>query len=214
MRLIPNHLRLRIIALSAWVIGGWWLLQPGIIAQLNLPRSLAASGALIGVLVLAIGVAFWLLAADRRAAIIFDSKGLMLNLGHSAAFVAWENIAAVGVSNSRRSLFALGSKAQLGITLHDTAVYLQTYEARLPASQGLLAGAVGLLQRAISGRGEAHEPRAQTLEALCRQTGYHLLVPEAQLGGSVEETAVLIEAYRANPARRRALQISAFARCA
>ena len=97
-------------------------------------------------LLLAIGIAFWQISVDKRAGIVFDAKGLLLNLGHSSAFVAWENIERAGVSGYRASLLALGSRLQLGIRLHDVGPYVQSYEERLPAAKGVLAHGLWLLQ--------------------------------------------------------------------
>lgn len=183
------------------------MLQPGALAGFGYTAVLAASGAILSVIAFALGVAFWLLGTDRRAGIIFDAKGLMLNLGHSAAFVSWENIDSVGLTQRRFNLLALGSSYQLGIRLHNPEEYLQSYEVRIPASQGLLAQLIRLLARSFSSTTSQAPPSPASLDALRRQTGYDLLVPEAQLGGRAAAFVEMIEAYRKNPTRRRMFQI-------
>ena len=92
MRIAPNLPRLRVVALSCWAVGGWCIIYG---AQLT--PVLLISTILLGALLLAIGLAFWQLSGDRRAGIVFDAKGILLNLGHSSAFISWENIERVGV---------------------------------------------------------------------------------------------------------------------
>jgi hypothetical protein len=165
------------------------------------------------ILCLAIGVAFWLLGTDRRAGVVFDSKGLMLNLGHSAAFVSWQNIVEVGVSHQRSSLFALGSSSQIGILLKDPAEYIQSYETRLPASRGTLGGAIRLIWHLTAiARSTPTFPDVAKIDALRRRTGYDLLIPESLLGGRSVSFVTLVEAYRHNPYHRRTLQIRDIAR--
>lgn len=206
MRIAPNHPRLRIVAVACWALGGWLLLQPGVLVATSFGQLLSAALVIAAALVLAFGVAFWLLGTDRRAGIVFDSKGLTLNLGHSASFVSWENIAAVGVSEHRANLFSLGSRSQIGIRLHRPEEYLQSYEARLPASRGLIAAALRLVQRVL--RLAQRTPEAPSLNDLAqmrRRTGYDLIIPEALLGGRAAAFVEIVEAYRTSPAERRAL---------
>lgn len=206
MRIAPNHSRLRLVALACWAFGAWWMLQPLLLlAARGRSSALALAVIALAVLLFAIGAAFWLLAADRRAGISFDRKGVALNLGHSAAFVGWENIASLGVSRSRSSLFALGSRGQLGIRLHNPEQYLQSYETRMPAATGPLARGVRLVEGLLRSGGPAPEPGLDAVEALRRRTGYHILIPEAQLGGRIEAFVALLEIYRASPEERRCL---------
>jgi hypothetical protein len=208
MRITPSHPRLRIIAVASFALGGWSLLQPGQIAASGHSPLLAVTISLAAIFFLAIGVAFWMLGTDRRAGIIFDSKGLMLNLGHSAAFVSWQNIADTGVSRRRSSILALGSSAQIGIRLHDPLEYLQSYEARLPASRSLIACAIRLVRRVVSRLGrQLLAPSLEQIEALRSATGYDLLIPEVLLGGQADGFIGLIDTYRHNPSSRRSLQI-------
>ena len=207
MRIPPNYPRLRIVALACWSIGAWWALQPGVVAMLNLPPVLAASGAVLATIMIAIGVAFWLLAADRRSGLVFDSTGVSLNLGHSAAFVAWENIEAIGVTSHRASLFALGSSRQLGLRLHNPEAYLQSYEERLPAARGLFARGLRLIQWILRREDRAPAPTREDLLALRRRTGYDLIIPEAQLGGAAPAVVAIFEALRRAPQCERALQL-------
>jgi hypothetical protein len=207
MRIAPNQHRLRMVALICWMLGIWWLLQPRILSVEGLPPVLAAVGLILSALLFALSTTFWLLANDRRAGVSLDAKGLSLNLGHSAAFVAWENVAAFGVTRRRSSLFALGSNCQLGIRLHHPDQYLQSYETRLPAASGPLAYGVWLLERVLRGEHRAVEPDLEQILALRRRTGYHIIIPETQLGGRAEAFASLLESYRANPGQRRLLPL-------
>jgi|GEM_PF-1180988 len=204
MRIAPDHPRLRVVAVACLAVGGWLLLQPGLLASGAL---LSSALFVAAALVLAVGVSFWLLGTDRRAGVLFDSKGLSLNLGHSAAFVSWENIAAVGVSQRRASLLALGSRGQVGIRLHRPAEYLQSYEHRLPASRGLLAAALRLLHAVLAGGGPGPTPTSATLARARRRTGYDILIPEALLGGQAAAFVGLVETYRASPAQRNVLNL-------
>src|SRR5690348_6933793 len=105
MRIIPDQPRLRAIALGCWVLSGWCIVYGGrLLAGYTVVSLLAVSVELLGLLGLALGVAFWLLGNDRQAGITFDSKGLLLNLGHSSAFISWSNIERVGVTARRDSL--------------------------------------------------------------------------------------------------------------
>jgi hypothetical protein len=204
MRIAPDHPRLRIVAIACWAIGAWLIIQAPQTVLILQQTLFTTASLLAAALLFALGVAFWLLGTDRRAGVIFDAKGLMLNLGHSAAFVEWDNIAAIGVSERRRSLLAIGSRSQFGIRLHCPEDYLQSYEARLPASYGALARLVRLTKRLLAPLGaKPAAPTLATLEMHRRRTGYDLLIPEAQLGGKADAFCTLVETYRANPHQRR-----------
>lgn len=205
MRIVPNHHRLRMVAFFCWALGAWWLLQPRLLAAAGLPLILGAGGVIVAALLIAVGAAFWLLAGDRGAGVTFERKGLSLQLGHSSAFVSWENIAAVGVTSRRSSLLALGSRGQVGIRLHNPEQYLQSYEARVPASPGLLARCVRQVERLTRGDRTAAEPSLESIAGLRRRTGYDIIIPEAQLGVRAVSFAALLDSYRASPEQRRAL---------
>ena len=207
MRIIPNQPRLRAIALSCWALGGWCIVYSGRLLAEHTAALLVLSVDLLALLVLAIGVAFWLLSSDRQAGITFDSKGLLLNLGHSSAFISWANIERVGVTARRDSLLTLGSSRQIGIALRDPQAYLQTYEERLPAARGVLARAMRLIDSALRPwRHISDAPIIAQLTAHHTQTGYHVLVPEALLGGSAQAFVELAELYRLRPSARRTLE--------
>jgi hypothetical protein len=209
MRIAPDHPRLRAVAIGCWIFGCWWAIQLGVASLYTHALSIAI--AFLAIVLFALGVAFWLLGTDHRAGIVFDSKGLMLNLGHSAAFIAWDNIAAIGVSRHRASLLTLGSPHQLGLKLRNPQAYIQSYEERLPASTGLFARALRLLNRAL--RPFEHKPSAPTLDTLSRLrdcTGYDVLVPEALLGGKAEAFVELVEVYRTDLRWNRAPRRSVY----
>ncbi len=207
MRIAPNLPRLRAVALSCWAVGGWCIVYSARLAGEPYGLLLLLSADLLGLLVLAIGLAFWLLSNDYRAGIVFDAKGILLNLGHSAAFIAWDNIARIGVTQRRDSLLALGSRRQIGIQLCDVEQYLQSYEQRLPAARGVFGRAVRLLAQALRPLHQASDRALRQQLAVCRaQTGYDTLVPEALLGGRAEAFAMLLESYRFQPAERRTLE--------
>jgi hypothetical protein len=177
-----------------------------LLAQSVLAPLTAVLALLVAVVVLALGIAYWQLSRDQGAGIIFDAKGLMLNLGASSAFVAWENIAAVGVCRHRANLLTLGSQKQLGIRVHDLAPYLQSYERRLPAARGPLAWALGQLRRGL--RDCEHYSVAALPQQFAHQrarTGYDILVPETMLGGAAEGFVKLVESYLTEPDRRSVL---------
>jgi hypothetical protein len=200
----PDRTRLRVIAICCWILGGWLMIQPlpfGWTATLPL---LAATLILAGVIVLALGVAFWALGTDQRAGVILDEKGLMLNLGHYAAFVAWDNVAEMGVSQQRNTLLALGSTRQLGIRFHDVQRYLQSYEERLPASRGPLAMALRLLRQVLRLlQPRATEPTAEHLERTRARTGYDILIPETLLGQSSSDFLELVRPFRHDQRQRK-----------
>jgi hypothetical protein len=213
MRITPNQPRLRAIGLGCWVLGGWCLVYA---ARLMLGGAshqwLAFFVVLLGLLALAVGISFWLLGSDRRAGIVFDAKGLLLNLGHSSAFIAWENIERIGVARHRASLFDLGSRKQLGIALRDAHSYVQSYEQRLPSGRGALAGALRALDKALRPfRRHNDRPLVGQMAHFRARTGYDVLIPEALLGGTAEAFAHLVESYRLQPDERVALDGMAWA---
>lgn len=207
MRISPNYPRLRAIAFGCWVLGAWCVIYgTRLITYHPAPSILIASIEVMGLLALAIGVAFWQLSQDRHAGIIFDTKGLLLNLGDSAAFIAWDNIERVGVCQHRSNLLTLGSRQQLGIALRDVRPYIQSYEQRLPATRGLMARGLHLLQRVL--RPYQHlddRPLAAALAANRAHTGYDVLIPDALLGGRVEAFVDLVEVYQLQPGVRSPL---------
>lgn len=213
MRITPNHPRLRATAIACMSIGAWALLQAGQIAAAGHSILLTLALSIAAILCLALGIAFWLLGTDRRAGVIFDSKGLMLNLGQSAAFVSWQNIADIGLIRRRSSWLALGSRDQIGIQLSDPSEYLQSYEARIPASRGILAQGVRLIANTLyCGRHTAHAPTAREIEGLRQRTGYDLIIPETLIGGRSSAFIEMVDAFRHNPYRRRMFQIREAAR--
>jgi hypothetical protein len=214
MRIIPNQPRLRAIALGCWALGGWCIVYGvRLLADRTAPILLAVSVELLALLGLAVGVAFWLLSSDRQAGITFDAKGMLLNLGHSSAFISWANIERVGVTARRDSLLTLGSSRQVGIALRDPQAYIQTYEERLPAARGLLGRGMRLLDSALRPwRQVSDAPIAAQLAAAKLQTGYHVLAPEALLGGRAEAFVELVETYRLRPSARRTLEGLVWAR--
>jgi len=208
MRITPNQPRLRAVALACWALGGWCIIYGGRLAVTRAEITLLLiSVELLALLLLAIGVAFWMLSRDQRAGIVFDPKGLLLNLGHSSAFITWENIERVGVTAHRTSLFDLGSRRQIGIALCDVHKYVQTYEDRLPAAGGALARGMRLLDRALGPfQRRSDRPLITRMAHFRAKTGYDVLIPEALLGGKALAFAELIDIYRLRPAERRALE--------
>lgn len=208
MRIIPNQPRLRVIALGCWVLSGWCIVYGGsLFAGHTATMLLVLCIELLALLGLAVGVAFWLLSSDRQAGITFDSKGMMLNLGHSSAFISWANIERVGVTARRDSLLALGSARQVGIALRDSQAYIQSYEDRLPATRGVLARGIWLIDTALRPWQHVNDAPIAARLATCQlQTGYQVLVPEALLGGSAEAFVKLIDTYRLYPSERRTLE--------
>lgn len=200
MRISPNHPRLRVVALACWATGGFCLVHGGFFS-VNAPALLAltVSTQLLGFILFAIGIAFWLLSADQRAGVVFDQKGLLLNLGNSSSFVSWENIEHAGVSSHRSQLLAIGSRRQFGIALRDPARYVQSYEARLPAAHGLLARALRLIDSILRHFRTANDqPLINQLAQNRAQTGFDVLVPETLLGGRADTFAEIVEAYRSH----------------
>jgi len=213
MRIIPNQSRLRVIALGCWVVSSWCIVYGGsLFAGHTATMLLMLCIELLGLLGLAVGVAFWLLSTDQQAGITFDKKGLLLNLGHSSAFINWANIERVGVTARRDSLLTIGSARQIGIVLRNPQSYIQTYEDRLPATRGVLARGIRLLDTALRPwRRVSDAPIAARLATCHAQTGYHVLVPEALLGGSAVAFVELIDTYRLQPSERRMLESLAWA---
>jgi hypothetical protein len=207
MRISPNHPRLRLVALGCWAVSGWCIVQGSqLIGIGNLSSVMIIGIFLLAFLLLAIGVAFWQIGLDKRAGIVFDTKGILLNLGHSAAFIAWENIEAVGVSRYRFSILSLGSHRQLGIRLRNPEEYVQSYEERLPASRGPLAVALRLIARLLQPFQKHNDaPLLQQLAQSRAETGYDVLVPEALLGGRASAFVELVDVYRLRTSERRVL---------
>jgi hypothetical protein len=207
MRITPNQPRLRVIALGCWSLGGWCAVSSGRLLAGHTATLLTLSVHLLALIMLALGVAFWLLSSDRQAGITFDGKGLLLNLGHSSAFICWANIERVGVTGRRDSLLTLGSSRQVGIALRDPRAYIQSYEERLPAARGLLARGIRMIDSALRPwRRIDDAPITAQLAACHAQTGYHVLVPEALLGGAAEAFVDLVDTYRLRPSARRSLE--------
>lgn len=213
MRIIPNQSRLRVIALGCWVVSSWCIVYGGsLFAGHTATMLLMLCIELLGLLGLAVGVAFWLLSTDQQAGITFDRKGLLLNLGHSSAFINWANIERVGVTARRDSLLTIGSARQIGIVLRNPQAYIQTYEDRLPATRGVLARGIRLIDGALRPwRRVSDAPIAARLATCHAQTGYHVLVPEALLGGSAAAFVELIDTYRLQPSERLMLESLAWA---
>lgn len=198
MRISPNQPRLRIVAIACWGLGAFCLIHGGSFSLgMAAMVMLTISTKLLGFFLLAIGVAFWLLSADRRAGIIFDKKGLLLNLGSFSSFIAWENIERVGVSSYRSSLLSIGSTRQFGIALKNTSGYIQSYEERMPASSSIAARGIRWLNAVLQPfRQQNDEPIRHVLERNRSQTGFDVLIPEAFLGGRADTFADLVESYR------------------
>lgn len=206
MRINPDYARLRIVAMVCWILAAWWITQFGSIPGTAQPWLFVAV-ALSSIVFFAIGIAFWELGNDRRAGILLDNKGIMLNVGHYAAFVTWENIVDVGISQRRDSLLSLGSSYQLGLQLQHPQDYIQSYEERLPAAHGPMGAMLRLLEWAL--RSIRPKNRAPTLASLAQtraRTGYDILIPETLLGGKAEEFAELLELYRTERCRRPAAE--------
>jgi hypothetical protein len=213
MRIIPNLSRLRVIALGCWVLSSWCIVYGGrLFAEHTATLLLMLCIALLGFFGLAVGVAFWLLSSDQQAGVTFDSKGLLLNLGHSSSFINWANIERVGVTSRRDSLLTIGSAHQIGITLRDSQSYIQTYEDRLPATRGVLTRGMRLIDTAMRPWRRVNDAPIAARLAICHvQTGYHVLVPEALLGGSAAAFVELIDTYRLQPSERETLKSLAWA---
>ena len=119
MRIIPNLSRLRVIALGCWVLSSWCIVYGGsLFAGHTATTLLMLCILLLALLGLAVGVAFWLLSSDRQAGITLDSKGMLLNLGHSSAFISWNNIDRVGVTARRDSLLTIRQRKHQRLNRH------------------------------------------------------------------------------------------------
>lgn len=197
MRVLPDYYRLRAVALGCWIIAALCIVQLGIATADTISSILVICIILLSTILLALGISFWLLGSDRRAGVLFDSKGLLLNLGNSASFVGWDNVETIGVSTRRSNWFALGSPRQLGIRLRNPEPYIQSYEPRLPAAVGLLAAVLRGLSRLLTpGRSSERVPTADDLSYVRARTGYDILIPEAFLGGKATAFVDLVHAYR------------------
>jgi hypothetical protein len=208
MRIIPNLSRLRVIAIGCWMLSSWCIVYgSGLFDGHRATIVLMLCITLLALLGLAVGVAFWLLSNDRQAGITLDSKGMLLNLGNSSAFISWNNIERAGVTARRDSLLTIGSARQIGIALRDPQAYIQSYEDRLPTKRGLLARGIGLIDAALRPwRCVSDEPISARLASCQAQTGYLVLVPDALLGGSAAAFVDLIDTYRLQPSERRTLE--------
>lgn len=204
MRITPDHPRLRIVAIFAWLLSAWLIVQMALVTPTTMQHLLLVTISIAAIVLLAVGVAFWVLGTDTRAGVVFDAKGIMLNLGHSAAFVAWDQIDELGISRQRRNLLTLGSSAQLGIKLRDPENYVQSYEARLPASSGVFAVALRWISHLVQ-RNDNPDLTVEQLERLRNATGYDILIPETFLGGKAADFLEMIEQYRRDPQQRLSL---------
>ena len=214
MRINPNRPRLRAVAVACWALGGWCLIYGARLVLLDTyAATLLIFVELLALTALAIGVAFWLLAADQHAGIVFDAKGLLLNLGHSSAFITWENIEHVGVTMHRASIFDLGSRHQIGLALYDVRAYVQSYEQRLPEGRGVLARGMRLVDWPLRPFRRPDDRRLMSQLAIFRaRTGYDVLIPETLLGGKADAFAKLVDSYRQHPEERNMLDGLAWAR--
>lgn len=196
MQLKPSLARLRVVSLACWAFGSWWMIQAGQLASTQNSLALTIALVIAASILIAIGITFWLLGTDTRAGVNFDAKGVMLNLGHSAAFVGWENIIGAGAIQHRSGIFVLGSTRQIGIRLRDPQEYLQSYEERIPAARGPFAYAVATIHRILR-RDEAgrSDILLAELERYYDRTGYHLRIPETQLGGRGQAFVDILNRY-------------------
>lgn len=204
MRTNSNTYLLRRIAATLLATGAASIALDSLLGALwpTCPLLLIA-GDVLGLLLVAVGLAFWSLGHDRRAGVIVDGKGLLLNLGHSSAFIAWDNIERAGTSQCFTSVLMLGSRRQFGIALRDVQPYIQSYEERLPGGGPIKAG-LRLVQQALRARHPlADEELALYLATCRRRSGYDVLVPEALLGQSAILFAEQVEAQRARRAPRQ-----------
>ena len=207
MRIIPNFSRLRAVALVCWILSTWYFVN-GDFFVINHPKFivLTISTRLVALFLLAIGVAFWQLGTDRRAGIVFDSKGLLLNLGSSSSFIAWENIQLVGISYRRTSILSVGSRRQLGIVLRDIQPYVQSYEERLPASRGVIAFSLRRIDQFLRRFRKTNDVSLTTqIDNTLQRTGYHVLIPEVFLGSAANAFAEIVDIYRLRPASQRTI---------
>lgn len=154
----------------------------------------------LSLLLLAVGLAFWQISTDRQAGVVFDTKGLLLNLGQSSAFVSWANIERIGTTDYRQSVLTIGSGRQVGIALRDIVPYIQSYEERLPSSNGVFSLALRFTQEIV----RRFLPQADTtlitlLQRNRSNTGFDVLVPETLLGGQADAFLDLVDVYRRWP---------------
>lgn len=198
MRIRPHYSRLRAVALGCWAIATFYLIQGGLFSlDSSAVLVLTISTRLLGILLLALGIAFWLLSNDRQAGIVLDSKGLLLNLGDSTSFIAWHNIERFGISSHRSRLLTIGSRNQFGIRLHDASAYIQSYEERMPATAGVFGGALRGLAWVLRPLRRSNDCSITTQLAQNRaNTGFDILIPEALVGGHAEMFLTMVESYR------------------
>lgn len=194
MRTSFNSRRLGIVALALGALAAICALA-AVLLPIQGPLPLA--GLALASLLAAVALRFWALSRDRRAGVIVDSKGLLLNLGHSSAFISWANIERAGTSTRVTSVLTIGSRRQLGIALRDVRPYIQSYEERLPSGSGALFGALRQLQRLGVARHQlADEELALHLAVSRRRTGFDVIIPEALLGQPASVFVELIEDRR------------------
>jgi hypothetical protein len=195
-----------LVALSCWTIGCWFVVQGSQIARATSAYVLiVVSVELLALLMLAIGIAFWQIGIDKRAGVVLDEKGIVLNLGHSSSFIAWENIERVGVSYHRASVLSIGSRCQVGICLRDLGPYVQSYEERLPANQGLLARALQLIQSLLRPYVRVEASLASRIAHYRAETGYDVLIPETLIGGKANAFVEMLDRYRLRQVERQTL---------
>jgi hypothetical protein len=194
MRTTFNSRRLRLVATLLLVLGGGCV---ALATFLPLGSPLPLAGMALGSVLVAVALKFWGLSRDRRAGVIVDSKGLLLNLGHSSAFISWANIERAGTSTRVTSLLTIGSRRQLGIALRDVRPYIQSYEERLPSGSGAIGDALRRAQQLLRARHPlADEELALHLAMSRRRTGYDVVIPEALLGQPAHVFIELIEERR------------------
>lgn len=197
MRTTPNHARLRGVAVLFLSLGAAAI---ALVSARPFHPMLLMIGSALSLPLAAVGLAFWSLSRDRKAGVIADSKGLLLNLGHCSAFIAWDNIERVGTTSCFTSVLTLGSRRQLGIALRDVRPYIQSYEDRVPSASGPIQEGLRLVQRALRARRPlADAELALHLAASRRRTGYDVLIPEALLGQPAITFADLLDERRQCP---------------
>jgi hypothetical protein len=208
MRLYPNLLRLRIVALGTWITAALAVVYGLQLSnqQPQIPFALVFAMQIFSLIGLAIGIGFWQLSTDRQANIQLEPKGISLQLGHAAAFVHWDNIAALGVTTQRDSWLSLGSQRSLGIRLNDLTLYTQSYEERLPTQAGVLGLALRQIKRVIGNESANLDARLLNhLTSNRKRTSYDIIIPETFLGGQAAAFVKLADAYRIYPVWRRSL---------
>ncbi|HWQ14085.1 MAG TPA: hypothetical protein VNL77_14895 [Roseiflexaceae bacterium] len=197
MRTRPNRAQLRRVALASLGLGaGLFVLGALLISEWAPGVGLALGMCAGGLPLLAMALWFWALSRDRRAGIVVDSKGLLLNLGASSAFIAWDNIERVGVTWHYTGPLALGSRRQLGVALRDALPYIQSYEERVPAAPGPLGWGLRLARLALREGHSSDNALALHLVECRRRSGYDVLIPEELLGQPALFFAEVIEARR------------------